>query len=304
MTDNQYNNFNKWLELNTDLAEKSIKKYVGAVKKITKSLVKSKIIQQSIQEINDIDELDRIKNDFFLIPENEELNNKGNQMYSAAFNHFITYKKSQGSKPVSDEGIVYIISNPAMPGLVKIGKTNNLEKRMRSLYSSGVPLPFRCVYAKRVKNYSFIEKKLHGGLAEIRENMNREFFRIAEERVINLLEMIEGEDVTPRDDNFEDKDDKVAFEKATRIGQKFNFEIVDIKPGSILQFIRDDNVTCKVLSKNRVEFENKDHSLSSAALIATNNMGFNWKTIAGPLNWKYEGEVLDERRKRYEEGEE
>ena len=133
--------------------------------------------------------------------------------------------------------------------------------------------------------------------------MNREFFRIAEERVINLLEMIEGEDVTPRDDNFEDKDDKVAFEKATRIGQKFNFEIVDIKPESILQFIRDDNVTCKVVSKNRVEFEGKNHSLSSAALIATNNMGFNWKTIAGPLNWKYDGEVLDERRKRYEEGE-
>ena len=303
MTENQYSNFNKWLELNTDLTEKSMKKYLSALNKITTGLVDLGIIKQSLEEIKGIEKISKVKDDYFLTKEFNEMNYRGNNMYSAAFNHFISYKQAQGSKPVSDEGIVYIISNPAMPGLVKIGKTNNLESRMRSLYNSGVPLPFRCVYAKRVKNYSFIEKKLHSGLAGIRENMNREFFRIPEEHVINLLEMIEGEDVTPRDDNFEDKDDKVAFEKATRIGQKFNFEIVDIKPESILQFIRDDNVTCKVVSKNRVEFEGKNHSLSSAALIATNNMGFNWKTIAGPLNWKYDGEVLDERRKRYEEGE-
>jgi len=46
-----------------------------------------------------------------------------------------------------------------------------------------------------------------------------------------------------------------------------------------------------------------DHSLSSAALIATNRMRFNWKTIAGPLNWKFKGEVLDERGRRLEEEE-
>ena len=80
--------------------------------------------------------------------------------------------------------------------------------------------------------------------------------------------------------------------------------MIGIKPDAILQFIRDENVTCKVLSKTRVEFEGKDHSLSSAALKATNDMGFNWKTIAGPLHWKYEGEILDVRRKRYESGEE
>ena len=56
-------------------------------------------------------------------------------------------------------------------------------------------------------------------------------------------------------------------------------------------------------SSKKVMFDGKEHSLSSAALIATNNMGFNWKSIAGPMHWKYEGEILDERRKRYDEGE-
>ena len=63
-----------------------------------------------------------------------------------------------------NEGIIYILSNPAMPGLVKIGKTTNLDDRMSSLYSTGVPVPFHCMYAKRVKNYSEVEKKLHSGL--------------------------------------------------------------------------------------------------------------------------------------------
>ena len=46
----------------------------------------------------------------------------------------------------------------------------------------------------------------------MRESPNREFFRIAEDEVINFLEMVEGEDITPREDRFEDKEDEVAFE--------------------------------------------------------------------------------------------
>ena len=94
-----------------------------------------------------------------------------------------------------------------MPGLVKVGKTINLEARLQSLYSSGVPLPFRCVYAKEVDSYSEVERKLHNGLNSHRENSNREFFRISEEEVINFLELVPGKDVTPREDDFEDKEE-------------------------------------------------------------------------------------------------
>ena len=45
-----------------------------------------------------------------------------------------------------------------------------------------------------------------------------------------------------------------------------------------------------------IKFEGKEHSLSSAALIAKNSLGFTWKTIAGPLKWLYKGETLDARR--------
>ena len=42
--------------------------------------------------------------------------------------------------------IVYVLTNPAMPGLVKIGMTDrdDVQRRMSDLYTTGVPLPFEC----------------------------------------------------------------------------------------------------------------------------------------------------------------
>ena len=54
-------------------------------------------------------------------------------------------------------GIVYVMGNPAIPDIVKIGKTKNLTDRMRSLYTTGVPLPFRCVYAKQVEDMDYVD---------------------------------------------------------------------------------------------------------------------------------------------------
>ena len=60
-------------------------------------------------------------------------------------------------------GIVYVLTNPAMPGMVKIGKTarESVEARLNELYSTGVPLPFECVYAARVVNETEVEQAFH-----------------------------------------------------------------------------------------------------------------------------------------------
>ena len=59
-----------------------------------------------------------------------------------------------------EAGVIYIPSNPAMPDLVKLGKTTNLPARLKSLNSTGVPVPFQCVFAKRVGNYHEVERPL------------------------------------------------------------------------------------------------------------------------------------------------
>ncbi len=50
-------------------------------------------------------------------------------------------------------GIVYLLTNPVMPGLVKIGMTTqeDIDKRMKELYTTGVPVSFECQFACKVK---------------------------------------------------------------------------------------------------------------------------------------------------------
>lgn len=97
-------------------------------------------------------------------------------------------------------GIVYLLTNPVMPGLVKIGMTTQkeIEQRMKELYTTGVPLPFECQFACKVKktDCAKIEKALHTAFGPQRINANREFFRIQVEQAKAILELFHHEDIT------------------------------------------------------------------------------------------------------------
>ena len=88
----------------------------------------------------------------------------------------------------NNTGIVYVLSNRAMPGLVKIGMTTRpeLDARLKELYTTGVPVPFDVEYACEVKasNCAKIEKALHTAFEPNRINANREFFEIKKEQAI------------------------------------------------------------------------------------------------------------------------
>ncbi len=99
--------------------------------------------------------------------------------------------------------IVYVLTNPAMPGIVKIGMTNasDVQKRMGELYSTGVPLPFDCAIAREIedRNAAEIETALHTAFGPHRINNSREFFQLDPEQVEVLLRVMPGKDVTPLD---------------------------------------------------------------------------------------------------------
>ena len=99
--------------------------------------------------------------------------------------------------------IVYVLTNPAMPGLVKIGKTSQLETegRMRQLYGTGVPVPFDCAFACQVKDAHEVERALHFAFGNTRVNPNREFFKIEAERVISVLRLLKVDEVTEEFEN-------------------------------------------------------------------------------------------------------
>lgn len=93
------------------------------------------------------------------------------------------------------EGILYALVNEAMPGYVKIGMTSRtVQDRMKELYTTGVPLPFQCIAAKRVSNVEEKEATIHRIFQEYR-TPNREFFRIPTSKALDLFSLIHGENV-------------------------------------------------------------------------------------------------------------
>lgn len=196
--------------------------------------------------------------------------------------------------------IVYVLVNEAMPNYVKVGSTAHLEQRIRDLDTTGVPLPFECFYAARVKDAQFVERQLHDAFMNHRVRRNREFFEIAPERIMAALKLAEIEDVTPGADYLESEDDQKALDKARSRRSAFNFAMVKIPVGSKLEFIRDSSIICEVISSRKVAFEGEQTSLSAAAQKALQNAGLSWKAAQGPMYWKYEDETLGERRYRME----
>jgi hypothetical protein len=89
------------------------------------------------------------------------------------------------------EGQVYALTNPAMPGLIKIGFTDgDVYARARELSrSTGVPEPFEVLRAVTCTNPRLVEAKLHELFSEYRV-VGREFFRISQTQVINAFRLI------------------------------------------------------------------------------------------------------------------
>ena len=202
-------------------------------------------------------------------------------------------------------GVVYCLTNEAMPEYVKIGITENLEQRLKQLDNTSVPLPFECVYAVEVDDPRQVEGLLHQVFHDLRTRRTREFFEVGPQRVIAAMQLTGGEAVTPgailveAEDEDEEEESRRAVEKAKTRRSNFNFEMVDIPTGAELYFWGDPDITCAVHSHNRVMFEGEETSISAAAGEVMERRGMS-RSVNGALLWYFEGESLDERRTRME----
>jgi T5orf172 domain len=193
--------------------------------------------------------------------------------------------------------IVYVLTNPAMPGLVKIGKTTQLEveERMKQLYGTGVPVPFDCAFACQVKNAHEVERVLHFAFGNSRLNPNREFFRIESERVIEVLKLLKVDDITLQfeqqlEADVEAIDKQSAQNLKNKKRPRMNFHELDIPNGSIL-ISKDGLEQATVVGAKEVNYRGVVCSLTSAtrkllslpddyALQPSPYWTFNGKTIS------------------------
>ena len=96
-------------------------------------------------------------------------------------------------------GYIYCVSNPSMPGILKIGMTERTpDARLSEANASDTwrpPTPYKIEFAKKVSNPSAKEKALHVLLEQYTERINprREFFRVSPEDVRKFFDLIDGE---------------------------------------------------------------------------------------------------------------
>ena len=202
----------------------------------------------------------------------------------------------QSLSPAPDPGYVYIFTNAAMPGFVKIGLTrkDDVSERLRQLDTTGVALPFECYYAARVPDCAKLETVLHRVFGEKRIRPNREFFRADPDLAVLIIDLVKISDrpVTDAEQGITpDQRDDIEAEKDRR-APRLTFDRLGLPTGAILAFSKDPSVTCTVSTPRTVIFNGEELSPSQAALRALNALGYNWSTVSGSEYWTYLGTKL------------
>lgn len=195
---------------------------------------------------------------------------------------------------MESHGIVYILTNPAIPGLIKIGFTTqeDVKVRMAQLYGTpGVPLPFDCVYAARVSSAMKVEKALHTAFGPDRINPRREFFEIEAAQAIAIIKLLEIEDVTPKVANEAEAIDEIERDAGEAYARKkrprFSFETMNIPIGSELVNVTNGEGVM-VVDDRTVKFREQITSLTNATRII---LGNSYHVAPGPY-WRYNGKLL------------
>lgn len=187
------------------------------------------------------------------------------------------------------KGYIYIMTNPCLQNMVKIGYATDVEERRKQLSTTALPYDYE-IYATYETPGKLEDKKLHKLIdnlnPDLRVSKNREFFVMSPQDAYDLLEaiaMISGS---------QDKLHKVKVTH-TSIEQKakkpaVNFQKCNIPIGAELVFLDDTNVKVTVVSERKVQYNNEITSLSA---VAKSIRGY---SVAGPSCFSYNGKMVAE----------
>ena len=187
------------------------------------------------------------------------------------------------------KGFIYIMTNPSLKDMVKIGFATDVEARRRQLSTTALPYDYE-IYATYETSGNLEDKKLHKMIdqlnPELRVSKSREFFLMSPDEAYNLLEaiaIISGS---------KDKLKKVNENEANKDKIKkppVNFAKCGIPIGAKLVFTEDNSVVATVYSERKVLYNDEITSLSAIA-----GMIKGVSAIQGPMYFTYNGKLVAE----------
>lgn len=192
------------------------------------------------------------------------------------------------------KGLVYLLTNPAMPGIVKIGLTTrgDMNQRLQELFTTGVPVPFDCVFACEVDNCNEVERALHIAFGPQRIHPKREFFKLEPEQPLAILKLFQKKDTTDEVNRVLDAGstplDREAGEKLRRQRRPpLDFHLMGIPNGAELVF-HDAAETAVVCSNKKVRYRDREVSLTQ---LTSELLGLDYNIQPTP-HWWYGGRSL------------
>jgi hypothetical protein len=98
-----------------------------------------------------------------------------------------------------EDHLVYLLSNQSIPDWVKIGRTNNIERRLKELYNTSIPTPFKLeesILTQSKEKAIIVESTIHtlidtlnSSLRKDTESYRREFFKLSPEKGIEVFHL-------------------------------------------------------------------------------------------------------------------
>lgn len=183
------------------------------------------------------------------------------------------------------KGYIYIMTNPALIDMVKIGYATNVEERRKQLSTTALPYEYE-VYATYETNGNLEDKKLHQLIdnlnSDLRVSKNREFYVMTPEQAYQLLEAIAIISGTSK---------KLRKIKQVHINMKrppIDFFKCGIPKGAELIYIENPNIRVTVVNNHKVKYQEE---LTSLSAIVKELKGYN---VAGPSYFTYNGRIITE----------
>jgi len=130
----------------------------------------------------------------------QNLRDKGVLVFLQKGKYQLLLKEERRESPSQLQEVVYLLTNNCMPGWVKIGRTNQIERRLKDLYNTSVPLPFireDCIETRTEQDSRELERSIHNIIDTIdpdrrknTEARKREFFKMTPEEAKNVFMLV------------------------------------------------------------------------------------------------------------------
>ncbi len=186
------------------------------------------------------------------------------------------------------KGYIYIMTNPALKDMVKIGFAKDVEQRRKQLSTTALPYDYE-VYATYETTGHLEDKVVHRMIdtlnQDLRVTRNREFYIMTPEQAYGLLEAIAT--ISNTLDKLKLANQPEVNEQRTK-RPPVNFARCGIPFGAELVYVDDDSVRVIVADERKVLYNNE---LTSLSAIAQAIKGY---PVAGPSCFTYNGEIVSD----------